>query len=91
MWIKSTRPQNLDSSENVRESGARRSLTAASGDRCDESKIFFLPPTGTVTGWRAAKEQMMEAGTSAAWTRSGKDVERQCSHYCNSAMKFGNL
>lgn len=88
--VKTTRAQKLDSGENVRESSARRSLRTASGDRCDESRIFFLPPTSTVTGWRVAKEQVMEAGTSAAWTRSGNDAERQCSHIAILPWKYEN-
>lgn len=91
IWMKTTRPQKLDSIENVRGSQAGRSLRTATGDRCDESRIFFLPPTSTVTGWRITKEQVMEAGTFAAWTRSGKDAESQHLNSCNSALKFGNL
>lgn len=62
-----------------------RSMTTAIRDRSDESKFSFLPPTSTVTGWKVAKKEEMEAGTSASWTRSGKDAE--CQHYCNFALQ----
>lgn len=57
--------QKLYSSENVREPGVIRSMTTAIRARCDESKFSFLPPTTTVTGWKVAKKEEMEAGTSA--------------------------
>lgn len=81
--------QKLYSSENVREPGVIRSMTTAIRDRCDESKFSFLPPTTTVTGWKVAMKEEMEAGTSASWTRPGKDAE--CQHYCNFTLKLGNL